>query len=328
MGKNWWKSLIMVGLFKMKKLFILFVFNIVGSGVEEKNFAGLTALHHTSKLKEFEDLGSIDTFGFRGEALSSLCAFSDLTIITRHSSTTHGTKLEFDHDGTIIKQTVSPREIGTTVILKNLFMNLPVRRTQFVKNVKAEFQKTLLLLQEYCLVLTGVRIICSNRTNDRRTVCLDTSGKSVLENITCIFNSKQTKDLMEIKSPTDASGKYSEKSLIEEAKDCLDISKDTIDKMNSSNFSLQGYISKIQHGCGRAAKDRQFFYLNNRPVVQQPIIKMVNDIYRQYNANEWPFIFLNLSENKMTIFIMIVFKFVIIEIKNNIFQQSHNLILI
>ena len=45
-----------------------------GSGVAPANFASLTLKHHTSKLSEFDDLLSVSTFGFRGEALSSLCA--------------------------------------------------------------------------------------------------------------------------------------------------------------------------------------------------------------------------------------------------------------
>ena len=44
-----------------------------GSGIEQSNFFGITAKHHTSKLKEFLDLDAIETYGFRGEALSSLC---------------------------------------------------------------------------------------------------------------------------------------------------------------------------------------------------------------------------------------------------------------
>lgn len=46
-----------------------------GSGVEEENFQGLTLKHHTSKIRDFSDLEmGVATFGFRGEALSSLCA--------------------------------------------------------------------------------------------------------------------------------------------------------------------------------------------------------------------------------------------------------------
>ena len=52
-------------------------------GVEESNFQGLTLKHHTSKLREFQDLVGVETFGFRGEALSSLCALADVSISTR-----------------------------------------------------------------------------------------------------------------------------------------------------------------------------------------------------------------------------------------------------
>jgi len=57
--------------------------------------------HHTSKIKDFADLTSVETFGFRGEALSSLCALSDVTVTTRHSSQECGIKLVFDHTGNI-----------------------------------------------------------------------------------------------------------------------------------------------------------------------------------------------------------------------------------
>lgn len=52
-----------------------------GAGVEPHNFEALTLKHHTSKLKDFSDLASVETFGFRGEALSSLCALRYLKYI-------------------------------------------------------------------------------------------------------------------------------------------------------------------------------------------------------------------------------------------------------
>ena len=58
--------------------------------------------HHTSKLQKFEDLDEVATFGFRGEALSSLCATSKLQVITRCSNARLGTKLVFDTDGKIV----------------------------------------------------------------------------------------------------------------------------------------------------------------------------------------------------------------------------------
>ena len=74
-----------------------------GSGVAEENFAGLTVKHATSKLREFSDLTSVETFGFRGEALSSLCGLSSLTVSTRHREAETGTLLTFNHDGQFLE---------------------------------------------------------------------------------------------------------------------------------------------------------------------------------------------------------------------------------
>jgi len=115
--------------------------------------------HHTSKITEFEDLGSISTFGFRGEALSSLCALSNLTVITRHkdSELKVGYKIEYDHNGCISSKTRCARECGTTVIIKDLFSTLPVRHREFIKNLKREFHRMVNVLYGYCLAVNGVR---------------------------------------------------------------------------------------------------------------------------------------------------------------------------
>nr|CAD7413623.1 unnamed protein product [Timema cristinae] len=128
-----------------------------GCGVEEHNFQGLTLKHHTSKLREFSDLTTVETFGFRGEALSSLCALSNLTIITCHKGAPCGTKLEFDHKGLITSCRSHARQVGTTVILQNLFSCLPVRQKEFHRNLRREFSKMANLLYAYCLVSTGVK---------------------------------------------------------------------------------------------------------------------------------------------------------------------------
>ncbi|XP_063462319.1 putative postmeiotic segregation increased 2-like protein 1 [Pan paniscus] len=107
-----------------------------GCGVEEEKFEGLTLKHHTSKIQEFADVPQVETFGFRGEALSSLCALSDVTISTCHVSAKVGTRLVFDHDGKIIQKTPYPHPRGTTVSVKQLFSTLPVRHKEFQRNIK------------------------------------------------------------------------------------------------------------------------------------------------------------------------------------------------
>ena len=81
-----------------------------GHGVSEDNFAGLTIKHATSKLREFTDLTSVETFGFRGEALSSLCALSTLSISTRHMNAKLGHVLEYDNDGVIVNRSTVARQ--------------------------------------------------------------------------------------------------------------------------------------------------------------------------------------------------------------------------
>ncbi|XP_046993137.1 mismatch repair endonuclease PMS2 isoform X2 [Schistocerca americana] len=164
-----------------------------GSGVVERDFQALTLKHHTSKLMDYSELSFVETFGFRGEALNSLCALGDLTILTRHSSASCATRLEFDHNGHITMQTPCARQVGTTVCIKNLFVTFPVRHKDFQRNLRKEFSKMVQILHAYCLISTGVRITCTNQPKKgSRTIVVSTQGSNTIsENITCIFGSKQ-----------------------------------------------------------------------------------------------------------------------------------------
>lgn len=74
-------------------------------------FLFLALKHHTSKIENFSDLTSVETFGFRGEALSSLCALSELIVTTRHSSQSCGTKLVFDNLGHIKSKILIAKQV-------------------------------------------------------------------------------------------------------------------------------------------------------------------------------------------------------------------------
>ncbi|KAG2307497.1 hypothetical protein Bca52824_027245 [Brassica carinata] len=72
----------------------------------------LALKHHTSKLEDFTDLQSLTTFGFRGEALSSLCALGNLTVETRTKKEQVATLLTFDHSGLLVAEKKTARQIG------------------------------------------------------------------------------------------------------------------------------------------------------------------------------------------------------------------------
>lgn len=116
--------------------------------------------HHTSKLADFPDLQSLATFGFRGEALSSLCALGDLTVETRTKNEPVATHLTFDHSGLLTAETKTARQIGTTVTVKKLFCNLPVRSKEFRRNIRKEYGKLISLLNVSEPFLSFCSIFC------------------------------------------------------------------------------------------------------------------------------------------------------------------------
>lgn len=179
-----------------------------------------------------------------------------------------------DHDGKIKKRAPCARGVGTSVTLSNLFATLPVRRRDFTRNIKKEFTKMCQILQAYCLVTKGVRIICSNQSaKGVKSIVVQTHGaQDVLANISAVFGARQVAELVLLKSPFEA-GQLNEEGLraeLQSAGDaadtsCTQFSADDVERLNQADFQLEGYISSCRHGAGRSTRDRQFFFVNSRP---------------------------------------------------------------
>lgn len=73
---------------------------------------GVALKHHTSKLASFEDLSTVRSFGFRGEALSSLCALSETVIVTTATAAPMGVSLEMDRSGRVKKKSRVARQVS------------------------------------------------------------------------------------------------------------------------------------------------------------------------------------------------------------------------
>jgi len=120
-----------------------------GFGMNEED-AQLCFEHHaTSKIKTVEDLETIATFGFRGEALSSIAAVSTVTLITKMAEAQTGIKLTLEN-GTITEQTTVSANTGTDITIVDILHNLPARK-KFLKTRETEFNHIQRFFQAFCL---------------------------------------------------------------------------------------------------------------------------------------------------------------------------------
>ena len=238
-----------------------------GQGIKPEDYEMLAMKHTTSKLSNFEDISRLETFGFRGEALSSLCAISEsVTIITRTKDQSVATKLQYDRSGKLKSATNHARDAGTSVILEGLFQALPVRYKDFMKNKTREYQRLLRRLQAYTLIHTSIRFSCSNQTAKGRSTILSTPGNGkILDSFTSIFGARVRDSLTDVKL-----------------------------KINDE-ISVDGMMSKASGGCGLSSTDRQFMFLNKRPVDIARLSKMLNEVYKSYNMHQYPMYVLNIT---------------------------------
>ncbi|KAJ9099264.1 hypothetical protein QFC21_004145 [Naganishia friedmannii] len=274
-----------------------------GAGISEADWQSAALKHHTSKISSFDDLSHVDTFGFRGEALSALCALSQSVSICTSTQATQplGRILKFGRDGTLVDSNGKiARQRGTTVTVEKLFSPLPVRRKEFERNAKRDFAKALGLLTAYALVPS-----CHPRIEDQQR------GAAVSRGIRLTVDSinKTGKRTNHLKSDGKGSlrsavsavwGVAALESLID-----VDISLEVeIDKamakregleFKSQTVRVTGLISASAFGKGRTSSDRQYYYINGRPFVATKIARAVNELYKSYNTNQFPFVVLDLQ---------------------------------
>jgi DNA mismatch repair protein MutL len=119
-----------------------------GSGMGKED-ARLCFEHHaTSKITTVDDLSYIATFGFRGEALSSIASVSKTILITKEAFAQEGIKLELEH-GNVLDETITAANQGTDILIQDLFFNVPARK-KFLKSTDTELRAIQQLFSAFC----------------------------------------------------------------------------------------------------------------------------------------------------------------------------------
>ena len=157
-----------------------------GCGIPLEDLPLAFARHATSKIQSFDELMEVRTLGFRGEALSSIAAVSHVEMITKTQSALAGTRVEV-HGG----QLKSGKEVGsvngTTVIVSNLFYNVPARR-KFLKKPGTEGGLISQFLEKFALgnpsltlryINNGEFVFGTTGRGDLKTVMLNIYGREV-----------------------------------------------------------------------------------------------------------------------------------------------------
>ena len=160
-----------------------------GIGMDKDDTLLSVERHATSKIKEKEDVFNLNTYGFRGEALSSIAAVSKLTITTRSENSPVGYKIGC-YGGVVRKFEEVSRNIGTEMEVRDLFYNTPARR-KFLRKMSTEYGKIRdIVLKEalsnsnvaFSLELDGKSTIKTSGKGIDNTI-LELFGKSVLRNL-------------------------------------------------------------------------------------------------------------------------------------------------
>lgn len=172
-----------------------------GSGMSETDARMAFERHATSKIRTAQDLFSLRTMGFRGEALASICAVAQVEVLTRRSQDEIGTHLEID-GSEVVLQEPCPCPVGTNIKVKNLFYNVPVRR-KFLKTDQTELRN--LLTEFYHIVLVYPKVQFTFVHNDE--VVLELPAGTEKQRIESIFGKgtgrAYTAGLIDLKTDTD-----------------------------------------------------------------------------------------------------------------------------
>nr|XP_034991944.1 PMS1 protein homolog 1 isoform X3 [Zootoca vivipara] len=138
-----------------------------GDGIKAADVPVAAVKHYTSKISSSEDLEKLATYGFRGEALGSICSMSEVLITTKTASDDFSTQYLLDRSGHVTSQKPSHLGQGTTVTVLKLFKNLPVRKQFYStdKKRKEEIKKIQKLLMAYGIIKPELRItLTHNKT--------------------------------------------------------------------------------------------------------------------------------------------------------------------
>ena len=226
-----------------------------GEGIDRSQVKKAFMRHATSKIKSVEDLISVTSLGFRGEALSSISAVGKVEFLTKTKTDFIGTRYVVEGGRECVFEDAGIPD-GTTIIVRDLFFNVPARK-KFLKSPSSEGNNITELIEH--MILSHPNISFKYIYNGN--VKLQSSGKNDIKS--CIYNvygRDIANGLIEVKSIRD-------------------------------DISIHGFIGK--HELARATRNFEIYFVNNRFIKSTLIDRALEEAYKDYlMLHKYPTVFL------------------------------------
>ena len=237
-----------------------------GTGMTKEEAEICFERHATSKIEKADDLYSINTFGFRGEALASIAACADVTLKTRKAGEETGTEVHIAENNIISSvQTSCPQ--GCNIAVRNIFYNIPARR-KFLKSDNVEYRQIVSEFIKVALSRTDIEFKFIHNSKD-------------IYSLPPVLNLKQR--------ITQIAGK-------EIAKDLIDIQTDT------TVVCVRGFVGRPS--LAKKSQPNQYFFVNGRffksPLLHKAVMKAYSNLIPDGTIPSY-FIFLHIEPENMDV---------------------------
>ena len=235
-----------------------------GSGMSEENAKLAVLRHAASKIRAAEDLLHLNTLGFRGEALPSIASVSNFQLLTRPVTEEFATSIKIE-GGDQAECIATGGHTGTTIIVENLFFNVPARR-KFLRTVQTESRYISELITKLALSRPDVRFKLIS--NDKEVLSTPGNG-DLVETIKALYGKNVSEELL------------------------------TVD-FADSEVKVRGFIGKPT--LLKGTRQWQTLLVNGRIITNRMIAKAIDHAYQsQIPKSGFPFAVLNINVDTETI---------------------------
>ena len=213
-----------------------------GIGMDAQDAQKSFLIHATSKIKTADDIYDLSTQGFRGEALASIAACSDVTLVTKQADMDAGVLIEYK-DGELVRNCETSADKGTVVSVANLFANMPARY-KFLKRDATESMYICALVEKLAVINPHITF---KLIKDGKQILSTPGNGNMRDAVYAIYGKETASSLVEV-------------------------------DYELNGLKLKGFTGKPSFVRGNRAM--QYVYVNDRPIKSATVTAAIDEAYK------------------------------------------------